>query len=127
MDASVEQLKRGRRRGGREEEERGEVYRLGGSVECVHRRREREKGGESVRVVCVCAKRRERERARSWCVCVCVCVWKKEAEPVNGELAGFLPLETSAMLLCLWTLSSTATTTRPKGIGAVSRGDSLAL
>lgn len=36
--------------------------------------------------------------------CVCmrgVCVWKKEAEPVNGELAGFLPLETtnSAVLL----------------------------
>lgn len=22
-------------------------------------------------------------------------VWKKEAEPVNGELAGFLPLETT--------------------------------
>lgn len=123
MDASVEQLKRGRRRGGREEE----VYRLGGSVECVHRRREREKGGESVRVVCVCVCETERERESKIVVCVRVCVWKKEAEPVNGELAGFLPLETSAMLLCLWTLSSTATTTRPKGIGAVSRGDSLAL
>lgn len=82
-----------------------------------------------MRVVCVCEteRERERERARAWCVCVRECVWKKEAEPVNGELAGFLPLETSAMLLCLWTLSSTATTTRPKGIGAVSRGDSLAL
>lgn len=96
-------------------------------MECVHRRREREKGGESVRVVCVCVCETERERESKIVVCVLVCVWKKEAEPVNGELAGFLPLETSAMLLCLWTLSSTATTTRPKGIGAVSRGDSLAL
>lgn len=96
-------------------------------MECVHRRREREKGGESVRVVCVCVRNGERERDQDRGVCACVCVWKKEAEPVNGELAGFLPLETSAMLLCLWTLSSTATTTRPKGIGAVSRGDSLAL
>lgn len=96
-------------------------------MECVHRRREREKGGESVRVVCVCVCETERERESKIVVCVRVCVWKKEAEPVNGELAGFLPLETSAMLLCLWTLSSTAKTTRPKGIGAVSRGDSLAL
>ena len=55
--------------------------------------------------VCVCIGKRERrgererERAR-------VCVWKKEAEPVNGELAGFLPLETtiSAAVLLMWTL-----------------------
>lgn len=66
------------------------------------------------------------------CVRLCVCeresVWKKEAEPVNGELIGFLPLETtnSAVLLFMWTLSSTATTTRPKGIRAVSRGGGLA-
>lgn len=69
MDASVEQLKRGRRRGGREEEEGGRFTDSEGAWSvCI--------GGESVRVVCVCAKRRERERARSWCVCVCVCVEK---------------------------------------------------
>lgn len=126
MDASVEQLKRGRRRGGREEEEGGRFTDSEGAWSvCIGG--EREKGGESVRVVCVCETEREREREQDRGACACVCVWKKEAEPVNGELAGFLPLETSAMLLCLWTLSSTATTTRPKGIGAVSRGDSLAL
>lgn len=90
-------------------------------MECVHRRRERK--GERACAWCVCVRNGERERESK----IVVCVWKKEAEPVNGELAGFPPLETSAMLLCLWTLSSTATTTRPKGIGAVSRGDSLAL
>lgn len=30
---------------------------------------------------------------------VCVCVWKTEAEPVNGELAGLVPLGTSAAVL----------------------------
>lgn len=67
MDASVEQLKRRRRR----------VYGDEESVECVYERGRGEEGGECE------------------CVFVCVCAWKKEAEPVNGELAGFLPLETS--------------------------------
>lgn len=48
-----------------------------------------------------------------------MCV-EKEAEPVNGELAGFLPLGTSAALLFMWTLSSTATA-RPKAAGAAPR------
>lgn len=75
MDASVEQLKRGRRRGGREVEEGGRFTDSEGAWSvCIGGERERK--GESVRVVCVCAKRRERERARSWCVCVCVCVEK---------------------------------------------------
>lgn len=126
MDASVEQLKRGRRRGGREEEEGGRFTDSEGAWSvCIGGERERK--GERACAWCVCVRNGERERESKIVVCVRVCVWKKEAEPVNGELAGFLPLETSAMLLCLWTLSSTATTTRPKGIGAVSRGDSLAL
>lgn len=126
MDASVEQLKRGRRRGGREEEEGGRFTDSEGAWSvCIGGERERK--GERACAWCVCVRNGERESEQDRGVCACVCVWKKEAEPVNGELAGFLPLETSAMLLCLWTLSSTATTTRPKGIGAVSRGDSLAL
>lgn len=75
------------------------------------REEEEEEGGERV---CVCG-----VYAR---VCVCVCVWKKEAEPVNGELTGFLPLETSAVLLFMWTLSSTATRPRRRRTGAVFEG-----
>lgn len=75
MDASVEQLKRGRRRGGREEEEGGRFTDSEGAWSvCIGG--EREKGGESVRVVCV--RNGERERASKIVVCVraCVCVEK---------------------------------------------------
>lgn len=50
--------------------------------------------------VCVCTGKREKRGEREH-----VCVWKKEAVPVNGELTGFLPLETtnSAVLLFMRT------------------------
>lgn len=77
MDASVEQLKRGRRRGGREEEEGGRFTDSEGAWSvCIGGERERK--GERACAWCVCVRNgeRERERARSWCVCVCVCVEK---------------------------------------------------
>lgn len=115
MDASVEQLKR--RWWWRRRRRRRRAYRDEGS--------DRER-------VCVCRKEGEQTGGSSVCACVCgvsvsVCVWKKEAEPVNGELAGFLPLGTSAVLLFMWTLSSTATTARPKAAGAAPRAAELAL
>lgn len=60
MDASVEQLKRGRRRGGREEEEGGRFT-----------------DSEGAWSVCIGG---ERERACAWCVCVCVCETERERE-----------------------------------------------
>lgn len=75
MDASVEQLKRGRRRGGREEEEGGRFTDSEGAWSvCIGG--EREKGGESVRVVCVCVCETERERESKIVVRACVCVEK---------------------------------------------------
>ena len=52
---------------------------------------------------------RGRERAR---------VWKKEAEPVNGELTDFLPYYNTESSCILFILTVSAATTRRKGIKA---------
>lgn len=90
MDASVEQLKRGRRRGGREEEEGGRFTDSEGAWSvCIGGERERK--GERACAWCVCVRNgeREREQDRGVCACVCVCGKRKRSLLTANSLVSY--------------------------------------